>query len=421
MSTTSIDYTRRLERLLDVCRNLTANLDLEPLLQSLIEVASELTSSESSLILVFEKETNSLKFIAAPFFVMKKLQAVLVPLDQGVEGQVFASGQPMALNNAEDARIYRAADSALNESTHSILAVPLIFKGNTIGVFETINKQGNANYTEEDIRILEVIASQAAVVIRNRRLLEDSQSSYEKVMDLERLKSDFIAIASHELRTPLGLVLGHANYLQENARDDQKEQLDLIVHNALKLQEINDQLSNIDDIERGLSSYQRSKVAILPLVQNVVDTFQKEILEKKIMLSIEISHRNLMVEGDYRKIAIVLRNLLKNAVIFTNEGGKIQVRAEQVPGYVQLSVIDNGIGIPTDEQDKIFERFYQVEKHLTRRHGGMGLGLSIAADIVKMHGGCIWVESKEGKGSKFSFLLPQKAAQASAAERVFRS
>jgi signal transduction histidine kinase len=97
----------------------------------------------------------------------------------------------------------------------------------------------------------------------------------------------------------------------------------------------------------------------------------------------------------------------------------VRVKLEHIPGFVKIVIIDNGIGIPANEQAKIFQRFYQVEKHLTRRHGGMGLGLSIARDMVEMHGGKITVDSVEGKGSRFILLLPIKVSDAASAERVF--
>jgi len=107
----------------------------------------------------------------------------------------------------------------------------------------------------------------------------------------------------------------------------------------------------------------------------------------------------------------VLSNLLKNAITFTNESGEVIVRGEQHPDYVEVSVRDNGIGIPSVDLPHVFDRFYQVESHLTRRHGGMGLGLSVAKVMVEMHGGRIWVESKEGEGSVFSFLLPVRSPE----------
>jgi signal transduction histidine kinase len=416
------DYNRRLERLLEVCRSLSANLDYEPLLQSIIEVASELTRSESSSIMVYDQETLSLRFVAAPFHVIDNLKNITVPLDRSVAGTVFTSAQPMALHHAEhDNRVFRMVDKELNENTNSLLAVPLIFRGNVIGVIEALNKLNNAHYTEDDIRVLEILASQAAIAIQNHRVVNDSQQAYRKVMELDRMKSDFVAIFSHELRTPLGVVLGHASLLQESVDKELRDEVDIIVRSSMRLKEILDQFSNIDQIELGLTRLQRTRVAIAPLIAEVVGAFHELAREKQITIKIDVPQKALLfVEGDAEKIGMALRNLVKNALTFTNEGGQVRVRAEEVPGYVKISVIDNGIGIPASEQEKIFQRFYQVEKHMTRTHGGMGLGLSITKDMVEMHGGRIWVESVEGKGSRFTFLLPLNAAQVAAAQRVFQ-
>jgi two-component system sensor histidine kinase VicK len=115
------------------------------------------------------------------------------------------------------------------------------------------------------------------------------------------------------------------------------------------------------------------------------------------------------VEGDSPKITIALGNVVTNAITFTNPGGHIDVVAESIPGHVKVSVIDNGIGIPANDLPQIFDRFYQVESHLTRKHGGMGLGLSVSKVMIEMHGGRIWAESMEGKGSTFTFLIPVKS------------
>lgn len=127
------------------------------------------------------------------------------------------------------------------------------------------------------------------------------------------------------------------------------------------------------------------------------------------------------IEGDEEKLGIAINNLLANAVSFTDSNGYVQVAAEQLPGYVQICVIDNGIGIPAKDLPKVFERFFQVQSHLTRRHGGMGLGLSVAKAMVEMHSGQIWAESEEGKGSKFYILLPTSSSQAGQVHNVFQT
>ncbi|NMB88226.1 MAG: GAF domain-containing protein, partial [Chloroflexi bacterium] len=210
------DYTRRLERLLEICTLLSSNLELKPLLSSLTEAASELTGSESSSILLYQKDTHSLRFIAAPWYVIDSLQPISVPLDRSVAGWVFQNQKPMALNDtSQDSRIFRVVDRGVNTNTRSIMAVPMTVKGKTIGVIESINKLNGAHYTEEDIKILETLCAQAAIAIENARLIEETQEALQQVTQLDRLKSDFMAIASHEIRTPLGLIIGHASLLSE--------------------------------------------------------------------------------------------------------------------------------------------------------------------------------------------------------------
>ncbi len=415
-----MDYTRRLELLLEVCRNLSANLDLDELLAAIIDSASSLTGSDSSSILVYDKESQSLRFAAAPFYISETLRGMPIPLDKSIAGLVYANAQPMALNRAAgDDRIYRAVDRELNMVTRTMLAVPLIFKGKPIGVLETINKLHDAQYTEEDVSILETLAAQAAVAFENHRLLEESRLAYQQVIELDRMKSDFIAIASHELRTPLGVILGHATFLQDAATPEQAQDLEIIVKSSLRLKEIIEEFANVDHFEHGLSRLRRGRVVINQVVQEVVNSFKEMSIERNISLALDAPKTAVTLEGDAAKIAMALREVMKNALTFSNPGGQVKVKVEHIPGFVKIAIIDNGIGIPVNEQGKIFQRFYQVEKHLTRRHGGMGLGLSIARDMLEMHGGKITVESVEGKGSRFILLLPVKLSDAKAIERVF--
>ena len=143
------------------------------------------------------------------------------------------------------------------------------------------------------------------------------------------------------------------------------------------------------------------------VIEDVIASFRDIAKHKGVALKAELDrNQELLVDADGSKIAIVLSNLVKNAVTFTNEGGHITVRGSLDSSFVKVIVEDDGVGIPPRDLPHIFERFYQVESHLTRRHGGMGLGLSVAKVMIEMHGGRIWAESLEGLGSKFTFLLP---------------
>jgi signal transduction histidine kinase len=414
------DYTRRLERLLEVCRDLSANLDLQPLLQSIIEVASDLTNSERTLLLTFKKQENDLRVLAAPFYLLDSLKSISVPLDRSVAGFAFRTQQPFIYRKTEkmDASL-TTLDWESNSGAQTVLAVPLSYKGEVVGVIEAWNKTHNGAYNEQDLLFLETLAAQAAAAFQNSQLIENTEAAYHKVMELDRLKSDFIAIASHELRTPLGLIMGHASFLNECAGETQKEDVEIILHNASRLKDLVEEIGDIDNLTGGLNDIKHEPVSISLVIQQVVESFFEMASAKRIHLSVEAKQPNLSLVGDGQKIAMALRNLVKNAIVFTNPGGAVKISSEQLPGYIKIAVMDNGIGIPANEQENIFKRFYQVERHLTRKHGGLGLGLPIARDMIEKHGGKLWVESVEGKGSRFSFLLPLNAAQASAAEKVF--
>jgi signal transduction histidine kinase len=229
----------------------------------------------------------------------------------------------------------------------------------------------------------------------------------EETRELDRLKNEFIAITSHELRTPLGLILGHSTFLKELLDGGHAEQVDAIIRNASRLKEIIESLTSVDNYQTGGALVRSRKVSIARIIEDVCISFNDMASKKNVRLKKVLPPgQDMWVDVDGGKVAIVLSNLMKNAISFTNSGGEVVVRGEKQPDYIKVSVKDNGIGIPSKDLAHVFDRFYQVEDHLTRRHGGMGLGLSVAKVMVEMHGGRIWVDSEEGQGSIFSFILP---------------
>jgi signal transduction histidine kinase len=412
----------RINRLLTVIQTLSESLEFESFLQSVVDEVCELTSSESASILRYDSTADSLVFAAAPPEQRDFLRGVQVPLEGSAAGWTFRHAHPLVLQNTtEDLRHYKEVDRLTGSHTRSLLAAPLMFRGGPLGVIEAINKTGDAHYTEEDVIILETLASVTAFAMHGNGLQEQVEQAYSEVASLDRLKSDFVAITSHELRTPLGLILGHATFLRELVGAEYHEQLDLIIRNATRLKEIVENLASVDNYQSGAARVRQHEVSIARLVQDVVESFHEEARRKGVELRMRIGADRLTVEGEAGKIEIALSHLVRNAVMFTNSGGHVLVTAEAVPGYVKVSVVDDGVGVPEKDLERIFERFYQVESHLTRRHGGMGLGLSVSKAMIEMHGGRIWAESVDGGGSRFIFLLPVNASQASAAEKVFLS
>jgi signal transduction histidine kinase len=421
MSTTIPNRLRRFERLLEIGKKLNETIELQPMLQIIVNAASELTISEGSSIFLYEEETGLLKFVAAPSSQWEVLKRMRIPVENSVAGQCYTQSKPILIPDAShDPRIFRGVDANLDSVTRSLIAAPLVYRGTTIGVLEAINKIGDIDYTDDDISILETLASQAAIAIHTTHQQEDVHRAYSEMAELERMKSNFVAITSHELRTPLGLVMGHATMLAEMIQEPrQKKQLGVIIQSANRLKTIIEDLINVDNLESGQYGFKRQRTDLVELTREVVNEYQQLARSKSVAMITDLIDTPLWVEIDVEKIAIALSNLIRNAIIFTRDNGHVMIIAESLPGYAKVSVVDDGIGIPAKDLTRIFERFFQVESHLTRHHGGMGLGLSVAKVMIELHGGQIWVESIEGKGSNFSFLLPANTKASQAARSVF--
>ena len=397
----------RLERVFDLTRSLSAAQDVESYLQALLAAAVELTSSETALILDYDAEIQELRISAVPWYQRESLKMVSVPVEGSFSGWVIRERQPIIVADvSKDSRHFVAADRLSNFQTHSLAAVPLFYRSGVIGVLTVLNRTGETPYSDEDIQVLETLASLAVMATQTDLLERRIMASYEEVAELDRLKSDFIAITSHELRTPLGLILGHATFLREVLGDAHYEQLDSIIRNATKLKDIVENLSNVDNYQSGAARVRQLRISMTQIIEDTIAGYKELAADKQISLEFNTSDDGLFMEGDATKIGIALSNLVKNALIFTNTGGRVLVSAESVPGHVKVSVRDTGVGIPAGDIPRVFDRFFQVESHLTRKHGGMGLGLAVAKAMIEMHSGRIWAESVEGKGSNFTFLLP---------------
>ncbi len=229
-----------------------------------------------------------------------------------------------------------------------------------------------------------------------------------RLAELDRLKSEFVMTASHELRTPLTSIGMGIDLLLESAPkklNDKEQQLLSAAHEDLhRLKVLVNNLLDLSRIEAGKMEMEFSSSPVGPLFEKVVDSFKIPAEPKGVVLSFDVRAGLPDVKMDGNKIAWVLTNLISNALHFTPRGGTIRLMAEAFGPFVQISVSDNGPGIPYEYQSKIFDKFVQVKTD--KILGGSGLGLAICKEIVHAHGGTIWVDSIPGAGSTFNFTLP---------------
>lgn len=399
-----------MDRLLEISTRLNRIEDLAETMQVIADIAADLTQSDGSSILLFEEETQQLYFAAARADNREQLMQIRVPIEKSVAGWVFDQGEPLNISNAKiDPLIFRIVEQSIEQSTRNLLAIPILFGDETLGTLEVINKLDEQDYSKEDQSILEILASYAGTSIQLLNLSTNTEKVSHERENLEKQKTDFIAITSHEFRTPLGLVLGHATFLKELIQDAfHQDQLDIVIRNAERLKEIVDRLTQVENFETGTARIRWQKTELNTLLKAVVASFQDEAQSREVTLGYTIPQKPLYIYCDAAKLGVAIGNVVKNGLVFSDKGQDVQVGLHRLPGHAHITVVDSGIGIPLDDLQRIFERFYQVEPHLTRTRGGMGLGLSVTKSIVESHGGQIWVESILGKGSAFTILLPTK-------------
>jgi signal transduction histidine kinase len=228
---------------------------------------------------------------------------------------------------------------------------------------------------------------------------------------VENLKAEFISIASHELRTPLALLMGYTSILADDLLGrlnvTEQEFMNTIVESGERLARIVDELVQFAEAEGGQVRFTELKIDLQEIAHEAISALEARVREKGIEVREEFLPQRAQVRGDRKMLLGVLGHLLENAINFSRPGGKITVVIGERGDFYQVDVKDTGLGIPQVELPRIFDGFYQVEEHMTRQVGGLGLGLSIARRAVRLHGGEIWAESVLGQGSTFSLTLPK--------------
>jgi signal transduction histidine kinase len=400
---------RRLERILEISRELTSTVALEPLLEKIGAMAAELTDSAGSSILLRDMRTGELRFCTAAGVPPGQLADIAVPIEGSIAGTVLTSGEPLIVPDAQtDPRHYGEVRQQSGLEVRSLLAVPLQIKDRRIGVVEAVNKQGGQQFTQEDIETLMALAAQAAVAIENARLVGALRKAYDRLGQLDRLKSDFIAIASHELRTPLSLILLYAAVLRGQLGDASGTQVEAVQRAAMRLKNIIDTMLNLRYLETGQMDLAPARFDLRAEVAGACEDYDALAETGGVELFANVPDGEVLVFADREKVRVMLDNLISNAVKFTPPGGRVRVVLGGQGDEVEVAVIDTGVGIAPEELERIFDRFYQVEDPMTRRHGGMGLGLAIVRELVNLHGGRVWAESVPGQGSRFVVALPTR-------------
>ena len=396
--------------LYELARQMNTSLDIQQVLDSIVWSLKRAVGCRGCSIALLDPTNNVLEIHAAAGIEEKWKRAFELRLGEGVAGHVAQEGAPMYVPDVLELDNFIFFDP----SVRSLLSVPLSTQRGVIGTL-TIDSDRPQAFSKADERLLTIAASQAAIAIENARLYANLEQrarnlaeAYAELKEADRLKDEVVQNVSHELRTPLTFVKGYVELLLEgnagSLTDEQKKYLRIVVE---KTEVVTGLVSSIIFLQQADRVPSKTAVSLTKVARQAVRGCAAT-AEKAGLTLLEHLPDNLPpVAGDEGRLLQVFDNLLGNAIKFSPEGGQILVTTEDAGTMVRASVSDPGIGIPEDQQERIFERFYQVNGSARRRFSGVGLGLAIVKRIVETHGGQVWVESEHGKGSTFYFTIPK--------------
>jgi signal transduction histidine kinase len=383
--------------------------DLQPVLVTVAENAARVCGAIDALIWLVEGEF--LHWVASRGAIPPTTEERLISRGW-VTGRAVVDRQTIHVHDlaAESDTEYPVGKAAQRQTGHrTTLATPLLREGVPLGVI-SIRRMEVRPFSDNQVGLLKTFADQAVIAIENVRLFKELEAANRELGAASRHKSEFLANMSHELRTPLNAVIGFSEVLLQRMfgelNDKQDEYLKDIYASGQHLLALINDILDLSKIEAGRMELAPAPFHLPSALENAVTLVKERATRHGITLELNLDPRLGELVGDERKVKQVVLNLLSNAVKFTPEGGRISLKAGLTDGTVEISVTDTGIGIAPDDQAAIFEEFRQVGTDETRKQEGTGLGLTLAKKFVELHGGRIWVESRVGVGSTFTFTLP---------------
>jgi GAF domain-containing protein len=396
-----------------VSEALSSTLDVDVVLDTIVAHANDLIGADGCTIFEYDEATELFHLRAT-----RNLEPRLVELargtplrkgDQGLLGQLPLGRVAVQVPDITVSSYASPISDALIEAGYrAVVAVPLVREGHLIGAL-TMSRKTPGEFPRETIELLQTFATQSALAIQNARLFREIEIKSRQLEVASQHKSEFLANMSHELRTPLNAIIGFSEVLSERMFGDlnekQEEYLRDIYASGQHLLSLINDILDLSKIEAGRMELELTDFDLPTAIENALTLVRERAGRRGIALHHAVDQRLGPIRGDERKIKQVLLNLLSNALKFTPEGGRIDVRAGLVDAMAEIAVADTGVGIAPEDQEAIFEEFRQVGT-ADKKVEGTGLGLALSRKFIELHGGRIWVESQVGAGSTFTFTIP---------------
>jgi signal transduction histidine kinase len=423
----------RLRRLLHVVTQLNSTLDLDRLLDAIVSAVQDALGFRVVLLRVLDPESRLLKaraFAGLGPEAQAQLEAESVPLDEFLSWlqDEFRVGRSYFISHTNNfsKRLPDGVRSNLGErepwewNEDDVLLVPLTSKEGQIVAYLSVDDPVDRLVpSRETIELLEVFGNHVVVALENARLYQTLKEHTRRLEEananlgeLTRLKTNFLSAITHELRTPLATIRAYTDTLRQAPASRQDESfadsLDVLSEESKRLESLIESALSFSALETG-GGPAATRVDLAEALRDCVRILRPAAKAKGIKLSTRLARSPVPLEGDADLLKQLVLQLGSNAVKFTPDGGRVQLRLKAEEDGFRIEVEDTGIGIPEKELPRIFERFYQVESGNTRRFGGTGLGLALCKSVADWHGGRISVRSEVGQGSCFVVELPRRA------------
>ncbi len=377
--------------------------DLERSLRLMAAAIGRDLGFESFTILLREGDELAVKgMYGMPFYEGR------IPIGQGVTGAVASTGKPLNVGDVRRFDGYIEADPDMR----SEMAVPMRIGEELIGVVDVESREPDA-FDEGSLGVLTRLADQIALVAHSNRLLSQERETIRRLQELDQMKLDFVAITSHELRTPITAIRGFVKTLLRN-RDrltpDQVENfMNIIDRQSARLARLVEDLLFVSRIEAGAIRLQMEEVDLAGFLREAVEA----VGEGRTRIHLRVDPEDARVVIDPQRVDQIVRNLIENALKFSDPGTPVELEGCVASDQVEISVVDHGTGIAPEDLPNIFDRFHQAGHAMTREAEGAGLGLYITKRLVEAMGGTIAVTSAPGEGATFGVILPNRATAVS--------
>jgi len=401
---------QRLSMLNDIIAATSSTLALGKVMDVFLDKVDALLPYSVATIRLLNRETGKLEPMASRKMDEAEWKLYLDKTGGGLSQIVLEKKTVLVITNATKDPRMREPEFFRKLGLTSYIGLPFLVKGEALGVLAFCTTEEH-EFADEEVNFLETLAGQAALAIHNSRLYEQTKKQAAELEKARELEADFTAMIAHDLRSPLTNVIGIAEMMKDGlfglVNEDQKKWLGKLGVGARNLVNLVSDFLDLSKLEAGHIELTKENVDLKELIESNLESYQLLGRDKKITFRSSIDPDLPTVDADPRRLDQVLSNLLSNAVKFTPEGRQIEVgaRAEDSQS-VNFWVRDTGVGIPKEEIGSLFEKYKQASNTGKGSHNGTGLGLVICKMIVETHGGRIWIDSEEEKGTTVFVSLP---------------